>query len=59
MKLLIGLAMAVIGGAIAWWAFNRAVLGQDFYNWIWPIAMFLAAFGIILILIRIRLWMRS
>ena len=59
MKILIGLAMAVIGGPITWWAFNKAAMGNDFYNWIWVIAMFVTAFGVILVLIRMRLWMRS
>lgn len=59
MKLFAGLIMTVVGILLSWWALNRAVAGHDFYNWIWVLAMFLAAFGIILMLVRLRLWMRS
>lgn len=59
MKILIGLVMAGIGGPLAWWAFNKAAAGEDSYNWIWLPAMFLAAFGIVLVIVRIVNWMRS
>lgn len=59
MKILIGLGMAAVGSPVAWWAFNKAALGEDFYNWIWVPAMFLAAFGILLVIAQIGLWMRS
>lgn len=59
MKILIGLAMVVVGGPVAWWAFNKAVSGQDFYNWIWIGAMIVAAIGILTIMAQIGKWMRS
>jgi hypothetical protein len=59
MKVLLGLAMIFVGGILSYWAFPKAVEGQDLYNWIWLPGMFLAAFGMILVLARMRLWMRS
>lgn len=59
MKILIGLVMAGIGGPIAWWAFNRAASGQDFYNWIWVGALILVAIGILTVIAQIGKWMRS
>lgn len=59
MKILIGLAMAVVASPVAWWAFNKAVSGQDFYNWIWVGAMVIAAIGILTIIAQIVKWMRS
>lgn len=59
MKILIGLAMAGVGGPVTWWAFNKAVSGQDFYNWIWVGAMIVAAIGVLTIIAQIGLWMRS
>jgi len=54
-----GLGMAVIGGPLAWWAFNRAVSGQDFYNWIWIGGLIVAVIGILTVTARIGKWMRS
>jgi len=59
MKILIGLAMAAVGGSVAWRAFNKAVSGQDFYNWIWVGAMIVAAIGILTVIVQIGKWMRS
>ena len=59
MKLLIGLIMAAIGSPVAWWAFNKAVAGQDFYNWVWVPAMIVAAFGFLTVIVQVGLWMRS
>jgi uncharacterized membrane protein len=59
MKILIGLAMVVVGSPVAWWAFNKAVSGQDFYNWIWVPAMVVATIGILTVIAQIGLWMRS
>ena len=59
MKILIALAMTGVGGPVAWWAFNKAVSGQDFYNWIWVGAMVVAAVGILTVIAQIGLWMRS
>lgn len=56
MKMLVGLICAVVGIAVAWWAFLKAVEGNDFYNWIWVPALFIGVFGIILIIARIRKW---
>ena len=59
MKILIGLAMVIIGLPVTWWAFNKAVAGYDFYNWVWTPAMLLAIVGIITIIAQISKWMRS
>lgn len=59
MKILIGLAMTAVGGPIALWAFNKAVSGQDFYNWIWVGAIVVVAIGILTVIAQIGLWMRS
>ena len=58
-KILIGLGMAGICGPLGWWAFNKAVTGEDIYNWIWVPAMLIAAFGVVIVIARIGLWMRS
>jgi hypothetical protein len=57
MKGLIGLVFFVGGGLIGWWALNKAIAGNDFYNWIWVPALILCAFGIGLSIARIRKWM--
>jgi hypothetical protein len=59
MKILIGLLMAVIGIPLTWWAFNKAVEGEDFYNWVWVPAMFLAIFGILTVIAQLVRWMKS
>jgi hypothetical protein len=59
MKMLIGILAAVILMPVGWWAFNKAVAGQDFYNWIWVPAFFLSVFGIMLVLARISHWMHN
>ncbi len=59
MKVLIGLAMVAVGSPVTWWAFNKAVAGQDFYNWVWVIAMIVAVFGFVTIIAQIRRWMNS
>jgi hypothetical protein len=59
MKILIGLAMAAVGDPVAWWAFNKAVSGQDFYNWIWISAMIVTVIGILTVIAQIGKWVRS
>lgn len=59
MKILIGLGMAVVFGLLYWWAFVKAAGGENFYNWIWVPAGFLAAFGVILAIVQIIRWMRN
>jgi len=58
-KILIGLIMAGVAGPVAWWAFNRAVSGQDFYNWIWAGGLIVTVIGILTIIAQIGKWMRS
>lgn len=59
MKILLGIIIAAISIPLAWWAFNKAVAGIDFYNWIWLPALILAAFGILLVLAQIARWMKT
>lgn len=59
MKGLIGLICAVAGGWIGWWAFNKAAAGNDSYNAVWIISFIICAFGIILVLARIRNWVNK
>ena len=59
MKILLGITITAISTPLAWWAFNKAVAGADFYNWIWLPALILAVFGILLVLIRIARWMKT
>jgi divalent metal cation (Fe/Co/Zn/Cd) transporter len=56
MKWIIGLGMAAIGFPVAWWAFNKAVAGHDLYNWVWVIALFIGAIGIIILVARFKRW---
>lgn len=57
MKILIGLICAAVGIGVAWWAFLKAVGGNDFYNWVWVPALVIGVFGIVLIIARLRKWM--
>jgi hypothetical protein len=59
MKGLIGLICAIAGGAISWWAFNKATSGSNFYGWVWVIALLICVFGITLVLVRIKNWMHK
>lgn len=59
MKALIGIAMVALGIPIAWWGLNKAVAGQDSFNWLWVIALLVAALGVITLIARFRHWMDS
>jgi len=59
MKILLGIVIAAISIPLAWWAFNKAVTGMDFYNWIWLPALILAVFGLLLVLAQIARWMKT
>ncbi len=59
MKALIGLAMALIFLPTAWWAFDHAVNGQDFYNWIWVPATVIGVVGVLTIIAQVRNWINS
>lgn len=59
MKAIIGLVTAVIGISVAWWAFNKAVDGNDFYNWVWVIALFIGVVGIITLIAQFKRWINN
>lgn len=59
MKAIIGIVMAIIVIPIMWWALNKAVAGNDSYNWIWVIALIIAVIGIITLIARLKHWMNG
>jgi putative effector of murein hydrolase len=59
MKAIIGLVMAVIGIPVTLWAFNKAVAGYDFYNWIWVTALFISVIGVITLIARFKHWINN
>ncbi|OFY43241.1 MAG: hypothetical protein A2Z69_00505 [Bacteroidetes bacterium RBG_13_44_24] len=59
MKVIIGIGMAVIGIPVMLWALNKAVAGNDSYNWIWVIALVIVVIGIITLIARLKHWMNG
>ena len=53
------MAMVAVGGPVSWWAFNKALLGYGFYNWIWIGALIVAIIGTLTIIAQIGKWMHS
>ena len=56
---IIGVVLATGGGWVAWWAFHQAEVGDDFYGWVWPVALIIGVLGILLFIFRFRKWWMS
>jgi len=56
---IIGVVLAAGGGWVAWWAFNQAKAGDDFYGWVLPVALIIGVLGILLFIFRFRKWWMS
>jgi hypothetical protein len=59
MKAIIGLAMAGVGIPVGIWALKKAMVGQNGYNWVWLVALFLGSMGIMVLIAQFKNWANS
>jgi hypothetical protein len=57
--MILGFILAAGGGWGAWWAFNEAPAGEDFYNLVGLLAIFICVLGVLLIIFHIFQWWMS